>query len=465
MKIFKNIKFRLLTGLFIFLFTIFYCLGYILIDSFKQTYHQTIQDSLSTLTKDLKHDFNIYLNDSSEFENIKHEFDIDILYGQIITINTKNNPRNTFIINAKSDDLRSYNLAFYRYLIPQISSENIIYSIQHIEELTPKKIQVATVMLEQTSNTITVLQCAIPFSKETRFIENMKIYLWLSFLALLFIVLIAVYFIISKSLEATKLVVDEVKNIRLDGNIYHVKTTGISREIDDLIKTFNVLIDDLQANYNKVKDFGQNASHELKTPLTIIRGEIEVGLRKERTISEYKDILLSTINELNFLQDTIEKILFLSSNPNIDIIKTFEEVYVDEILTESINEKQAFAKTKNIKINLIELSPLTTKGNQSLLKIAINNLIDNAIKYSNKESFINISLTNNKLIIEDFGCGIPKNDLEKVFDRFYRVDKIRSTRNGSGLGLSIVKTIFELHGFKISIKSLEGEFTKTIVQF
>ena len=206
-----------------------------------------------------------------------------------------------------------------------MSSENIIYSIQHIEELTPKKIQVATVMLEQTSDTITVLQCAIPFSKETRFIENMKIYLWLSFLALLFIVLIAVYFIISKSLEATKLVVDEVKNIRLDGNIYHVKTTGISREIDDLIKTFNVLIDDLQINYNKVKDFGQNASHELKTPLTIIRGEIEVGLRKERTISEYKDILLSTINELNFLQDTIEKILFLSSNPNIDIIKTLEE--------------------------------------------------------------------------------------------------------------------------------------------
>ena len=254
--------------------------------------------------------------------------------------------------------------------------------------------------------------------------------------------------------------VDVVKNIKIDGEPHLIQPSNIAKEIDELIETFNTLIDNLQISYKKVKDFGQNASHELKTPLTIIRGEIEVGLRKGRSNEEYKEILHSTLLELDHLQEIIEKILFLGANADSDISKSFEEVYLDEILEEAIKERIALAKTKNITINLLVLEPTTILGNSGLLKIVCHNLLENAIKYSYEGGVINVSLQNNSLTIEDFGCGIPHEELPKIFDRFYRVDKVRNHKSGSGLGLSIVKNILDIHGFGIAVESLERNYTK-----
>lgn len=457
-KLFKNIKFRLLAGLFIFLFLIFYGFGYFIIHTFKQNYNQSIENTLTTAIKDLKHEFNTYFEDANAFEEIKHEFDIDLLYAQILLLEKD---KTTLLL--KSKDLQGFTLQHDTIPTSSLSMTNIFFSTQHIPNLTPKKLKVATIILEQAKGKIVILQCAIPFTQKIPFLENMKVFLWVSLVILLFVILIAVYFVVSKSLAQTKNVVDVVKNIKIDGEPHLIEPTNISKEIDELIETFNTLIDNLQISYKKVKDFGQNASHELKTPLTIIRGEIEVGLRKERTNEEYKTILESTMHELLYLQEVIEKILFLSANTNSDIAKTFEEVYIDEIVSETIEEKKAFAKTKNITLHLQNLEPTTKMGNLGLLKIVCHNLLDNAIKYSYEDSAINISLQNDKLIIEDFGCGIPRNELSNIFDRFYRVDKVRNHKSGSGLGLSIVKNILELHNFSIIIESIEEQYTKVTI--
>lgn len=459
-KLFKNIKIRLLIGLFIFLFIVFYGFGYFIIHTFKQHYNQSIENSLTTALKDIKHEFNTYFEDAHSFEEIKHEFDIDLLYGQIILLE-----KTKTTILLKSEDLKEFILPYKDIPKGSLSTTNIFYSTQNIPELTPNKVKVATIILEQAKGKMVILQCAIPFQEEIPFLENMKIFLWISLLVLLFVILASVYFLLSKSLAQTKNVVDVVKNIQIDGASHQITPTHISKEIDELIETFNTLIDNLQMSYKKVKDFGQNASHELKTPLTIIRGEIEVGLRKERSNEEYKTILKSTMQELIYLQDVIEKILFLSSNTNSDIVKTFEEVYIDEVVSEAIEEKIAFAKIKNIHLNLQILEPTTKLGNFSLLKIVVNNILDNAIKYSYENSNINIALQDNKLTIEDFGCGVPQDALIKIFDRFYRVDKVRNHKSGSGLGLSIVKNILELHGFSINIQSVEEKYTKVIISF
>jgi len=455
MKLFKNIKFRLLLGLFAFLFLIFYAFGYLLIHSLKQTYIQSIETSLTTATKDLQHEFNLDLNNSHEFEDVKHEFNMDILYAQVVIIGKKN-----AIIFSQSKDLKEYQLRINNIDINNLQKDSINFTTQSIKQLSPKDLKVATTLLERTKDTTIILQCAIPFNKYNPYIKQMQTLVIIGLLLLLTIILFAVYFMISKSLLETKLVIDEVKNIKIDGHPHHIKPTRIANEIDELIETFNMLIDDLQSSYKKVKDFGQNASHELKTPLTIIRGEIEVGLRKERSNDEYKEILNSIFSEVQVLQETIEKILFLSNNSDSDIRKTFEEVYIDEIVSETIEEKSTFAKTKNISLNILDLEPLTKLGNHSLLKIAISNIIDNAIKYSPLDSQINISLKGNILSIEDFGCGIEKNEIEKVFDRFYRVDKVRNHTKGNGLGLSIVKTILDIHHFTITLESVENQYTK-----
>lgn len=460
MKLFKNIKFRLLSGLFIFLFIIFYGFGYFVIHTLKQNYNQSIENSLITAVKDLKHEFNTYFEDAHAFEEIKHEFDIDLLYGQILLLE-----KTKTTILLKSKDLKEFILPYKDIPKGSLSTSNIFFSTQNIPELTPKKIKVATIILEQAQDKMVILQCAIPFTQKIPFLENMKVFLWVSLVVLLFIILIAVYFVLSHSLAQTKNVVDVVKNMKIDGEPHLIQPTNIAKEIDELIETFNTLVDNLQSSYKKVKDFGQNASHELKTPLTIIRGEIEVGLRKERTNEEYKAILESAMHELIYLQEIIEKILFLSSNTNNDIIKSFEEVYLDEVISDVIEEKKTFAKTKNITLNLQILEPTTKMGNLGLLKIICHNLLENAIKYSHEDSHIDICLQHDKLIIEDFGCGIPQNELSKIFDRFYRVDKVRNHKSGSGLGLSIVKSILELHNFSIHIESVEEKSTKVTISF
>ncbi len=104
-------------------------------------------------------------------------------------------------------------------------------------------------------------------------------------------------------------------------------------------------------------------------------------------------------------------------------------------------------------------------GNAAFLKIAISNLLENAIKYSHTDTKIEVSLTKDRLVIKDFGLGIPQNEIEHVFDRFYRVDKVRSNASGSGLGLSIIKTILDIHNFKISIQSVENQYTAVTITF
>lgn len=447
-------------GLSIFLFIIFCIFGYLLISSLTSAYSQLNDAILSTAIKELRHDFNIDINNTHEFEDIKHEFDIDILYSQIVVLSN-----NSQKIISKSKDLKNSKLYLDSTNIEELNANKIYFSLQTDTNLTFKQIKVATIVLEQNKNETIILQCGIPFSKYNPYIKNIELTLLIGLPLLLSIILSVVYWIISKSLGQTKIILDEVKNIKIDGSKTDIKKTGIANEIDDLIETFNILIDNLQSSYKKGKEFGQNASHELKTPLTVIKGEIEVGLRRTRTIQEYQDIMYIIQSELFSLQDTIEKILFLSNNDEIEIKKSFTDIYIDEVLMEVIDEKTSFAKTKNISIKLLQLEPQTILGNHTLLKVAISNLIDNAIKYSHPNSDINICLLYNSLIIEDFGVGIASNEINKIFDRFYRVDKVRGNSSGSGLGLSIVKTILYIHNFNVTISSIEHKNTKVIISF
>lgn len=458
MTIFKNIKFRLLAVLFIFLFIIFYAFGYLLASSLKKSYNDINNATLSTITKDLQHELLTEKYDIDKFEIIKKEFGINIFYAQILILDDEN-----VTIQLKSKDLKESTIPFKKNELLEFSDDTVSLRKASLDNI--KDINIATILLKKDNDNKVFLQCAIPFEKHNPYVHEVENILWFWLLFLLFVVLIIVYFMISKSLSATKLVVDEVNQIKIDGHFHKLNTTGISSEIDELIKTFNLLIYNLQNSYKKVKDFGQNASHELKTPLTIIRGEIEVGLRKERTNDEYKDILKSTLSEVELLQEIIEKILFLSSNANEDIIKNFEEIYVDEIFSEAIKEKTQLVFAKNIRLNIVSLEPLTKLGNPTLLKIAITNLLDNAIKYSKENQSINLTLDNNSLIIEDFGCGIPTNEIEKVFDRFYRVQKIKNYSKGNGLGLAIVKTILDIHQFTIKVESVEDSYTKVTIIF
>lgn len=281
---------------------------------------------------------------------------------------------------------------------------------------------------------------------------------------LLILSIISGYFIIKSSLYPVKKAIDEVKDIESHNLDKRITTISSNDEIEELITTFNFMLDKLDDSFSKIKRFSNDVSHELKTPLTIIRGEIELGLRKERTNDEYKGILKSTLEETKSLQELINSLLFLSKSNNKEIEQQFMDVELDEVLTEVIAQNKQLIEKKNIKFYFHDFENIIVQGHPLLLKILIGNIIQNSLKYSHKNSVVDISLTTKQLIIKDYGVGIKEDDLKNIFDRFYRVDDARSG-TGYGLGLSIVKSIANIHKFTIDVKSKYEEFTKFTINF
>jgi signal transduction histidine kinase len=453
----KNLKFRLLSGLFVFLFFIFALFYYLIVTTLSAQYNKELESILSTAIKNIKYEYASKENKIDSFEHIKYEFDIKTLYAEILHI--KNNEINVI---TKSHDLEEISLRIDVAQLPKNDLHTIVFSNQVHPDLIHKGLKVGLSLIQEHGDEFVVVLCGIPFEKKNDELEQIKVLLFIGLSFLLFIILFVVYVIIKQSLAQTKHVVDEVKNITIESSNFRIKKSNIASEIDELIETFNLLIGELQSSYHKIKEFGQNASHELKTPLTILRGEIEVGLRKERSNEEYKEIFNSSLLEIIRLQEIIEKILFLSNNAERDIKKRFEDTYIDEILEEVLEQKKPFAQTKNIALNLKESTPLTLRGSPMLINIALANILDNSIKFSHENSTIDIWLDEEKIIIQDYGVGIAKEELEHVFDIFYRIDK---SKDGSGLGLSIVTNILTIHDFKMHLESDLGKGVKTTIYF
>lgn len=464
MRYFKNLKFRLLFTLGAILFFLFYTFGYSVIHTLKTTYIQSIESSLFTVLKDIKHDYHEAPDKEINFEETTKEFDIPLLYAQVVAYDSLSNAPK---ILQRSQDLESERIIIEPKIIQEIfeNPNKIVFSTMHNPKLTQRKLYVGTLFLAQTEFQMLFLQCAIPYDLQTQHVDEMVVTLWVGLLTLLGIILILAYLLLSKSLKTVQKVTNAAKAITAQDSHATIPQTDIAYEIDDLIKTFNTLLFELQHAYAQVKQFGQNASHELKTPLTIIQGEVEVGLRKERSKEEYQEILRHVLSEVGTLHEVIEKILFLSSNTKNELKTHFEEVYLDEILLGVLEEKALPCKNRQIDLHVKTVEAISVQGNGALLKIALLNLLDNAIKYSPASSRIDISLTAHELCIHDQGFGIKKEELAHVFEQFYRGAKSKHLAHGSGLGLAIVKTIVDLHDFTITLSSDEKGGTRVFITF
>ena len=273
-------------------------------------------------------------------------------------------------------------------------------------------------------------------------------------------------FLIYKSFLPIENILFQLKEINANDLSARLKNSKNEDEINQLVNEVNNLLKRLETSFEKISQFSSDASHELKTPLTIIRGEIEIALRKERTIDEYKEALNSSLSEIIIIEQTINDLLFLSRNEKDLIIDKQEIFYFDEIVDESINELKNFAKLHQLDIKFIVEDTIEFNGYSNLLKIAIKNILKNAIQFSYKNSQIivrNYKKGNSfNISVQDFGIGIGENEQMKIFEKFYRTDKSRNKNlGGTGLGMSIVKKIVDIHGGIININSKEN-FGSTI---
>jgi len=225
-------------------------------------------------------------------------------------------------------------------------------------------------------------------------------------------------------------------------------------------KFIDKVANNIESSFRRLKIFNSNVSHELKTPLTIMKGEIEVALMNNECSVE---LLNSLLNEINYINEITDKLLFLTKKDSLNK-QNFEEIDIEGIILE-LFEKY----TKKISINLdIEDEEYYLRGDKTLLMIAISNLIENSIKYGATKIDIILKKEKNKIVlkIKDNGIGIPKVKLPFIFDEFYRVDESRNKKvKGFGLGLSIVKSIITLHNGKIKLNSDGQNGVEAVIEF
>ena len=304
----------------------------------------------------------------------------------------------------------------------------------------------------------------------TSTLENILYILSFILPIILILAVIAGNFLIYKSFSPIENILFELKQINANDLSARLKTTKNEDEINQLINEVNNLLSRLESSFERISQFSSDASHELKTPLTIIRGEIEVTLRKERTNEEYKSALNNSLNELSLIEQTVNDLLFLAKNEKDLMVDKQEEFYFDELIDESINEIKSFAKLHQVEINFILEDSIEFKGFPNLLKIALKNALKNAIQFSHENSQVIVKSYKNadsfNISIQDFGIGIPLNEQEKIFEKFYRTDKSRNKNSGgTGLGMSIVKKIIDIHKGLIKIKSAENKGTTVTISF
>ena len=235
-------------------------------------------------------------------------------------------------------------------------------------------------------------------------------------------------------------------------------------ELGRLATTINDLLTRLENSFKEQQRFVADASHELRTPLAVLRGETEVALTKTRTIDEYQESLALIKDEAERLSRIVEDLFILARQPlDAPAALMKEPLSLNETVKDCARAAQVLATRKGVRLKTAnDSASIVVHGDKELLQRLILNLLDNAVKYTPAGGEILFALTrqngNAQIVVRDTGIGIPQADQLHVFDRFYRVDKVRSRAlGGAGLGLSIVRWIVDAHGGKIDVQSTPGK--------
>lgn len=286
---------------------------------------------------------------------------------------------------------------------------------------------------------------------------NELIYLFLLIipLALIFTGFIA-YLISKAAFKPITSMITTSKNITANNLDERIELPGTRDEVYELGSTLNEMMERIGTAFKSQKQFIADASHEIKTPLTVIQTELELS---ERKISdpEVKNSIDISLTEIEGLANLTDSLLVLAKIDSSKIPFTPEILRLDELILDCIRLLNKTAQKNNIQLKPLVDEPLEIKGDKEKLRRIFINLLDNAIKYSTGKSVVEVEIKKDENLAEvniiNSGPGISPSEIENIFKRFYRSNEVRSRVTGSGLGLSIVKEFIDMHKGKISVSS------------
>lgn len=336
---------------------------------------------------------------------------------------------------------------------------NITY--ETAENIGQYPARIVTFPLMEKGELIGILQVGAPLQESTAAL-NALFYMLMLGIPLSVILASGIgWFLAKKTLRPVNEITKMAKKIEAGSLNERLAVSGPKDEIGRLAETFNDMIARLELSFRQMRQFTADASHELKTPLTVLKGEMEITLKTEKTAEGFREAVKSSLEEIDKMSAIVKSLLDLArSDSRIKLPK--DKIRLNEIIKERFDQTMPLARYKGVDMRIMKSEEVIIIGDMLRIGQLVFNLIDNAIKYTVKGGRIEISLEeeNNWAIITvlDTGLGIAKEDIPYIFDRFYRVDKARTSGEGGvGLGLSICKEIVDAHEGRIEVESAVGK--------
>ena len=314
-----------------------------------------------------------------------------------------------------------------------------------------------------------VLQVAAPLTSRNQLVFRVSLFLAALTLMGVGATYLGAGWLAGRAMRPVHEVIDQAEEIRAGSLDRRIRAYADTREYRRLVDVLNTMLGRIQSGFEMQRTFTADASHELRSPLTVMRGELEVALRRDRNSEEYRRVLASTLDEVVRLSRVAEDLLILARSDSGTLRVRPEPVDVSGVVDSVVERLRRQAKAKELSIetradgdDIAELDPV-------LLGQVVWNLLQNAIDFAPSGGGVRVTTEGSgdvvTLTVEDDGPGFPPGQGERVFDRFFRADAARPHTGGTGLGLSIVKAVAEAHGGSVRAENRSGGGARVVVRF
>lgn len=298
----------------------------------------------------------------------------------------------------------------------------------------------------------------------------LKNILLITFPLILFLLFLMARFFAGKSIKPVQTIIETSNQITKDNLKTRIPLPQNKDELYILSENINSLLNRIENAIDREKQFTSDASHELRTPLAVIKGTMEVLIRKPRNEEEYKDKIRSCIDEVDRLNKMVDQLLLLARFENQKSNNKKESVYLNALVLDTLSRYSEKMEAKKISVSTHFEEDIYIQSDNYLLSIIIENLISNAIKYNKENGLITINLSSKSeqvfLSIQDSGIGISDENSDKIFLPFYRIHSTEyPSIKGNGIGLSIVKRLCDILAIKIVVKSQLNSGTTFVLHF
>lgn len=396
----------------------------------------------------------VILVDKEEWNEREHKtVDVNPVFVQFLDAN-----RN---ITEKSPNLKNQTLRFHEHV------ENFELFDTKIGNNRIRQIQVPIIIK---SKKIAYLIIAMSLNDSRLVLDNLFDIMSMAFPVILLLLFFIARFFAGRSIKPINAIIGTSGMITKDNLKARIPLPKKRDELHTLSETINNLLNRIEDAIEREKQFTSDASHELRTPLTVIKGTLEVLIRKPRDNKEYEEKINYCINEVDHLNILVDQLLLLARFENQKQNILPESVYLNAVILDVLTLNSDKINNKKINIKFDAEQDYYINSDNYLVLTILRNIISNAVKYTNTGGEVSVSLSRQDGIIickiSDNGIGIANEDLETVFNPFFRSNSsVHPEIKGTGLGLSIVKRLTELLQITFQMESKIGEGTRVILGF